>query len=347
MREVLDTQGVDMVMQIGDQIYTDEPKPWFGKSNTYWDRALAAQGRGDTAAVVEEFRNCHRKFWSAPEWRAVAANCPQYMIWDDHDIVNGWGSEDVHATLRHQAAFAAARQVYHEYQHSHNPITQPNTFYYGFDIGAAAFMVLDLRGNRQAWNNQLLGASQVQWVDQFLTQRPHATVLFLISSVPMFHLSPRWAALPKLLGLNVSDVTDQWSSPPNRGDRIAILKRLYQWLDEVPGRRVVILGGDVHLGTFGKAVYTGGQSARQLIQATTSPISNKPADLLDRFVRRVSGRFSLNLENGLGLDVNLSHRFTQRNFLIVNMEFPAGSSVPSIVLEFHTENSAAPQYFAV
>lgn len=349
MRAVLDTKGVNMMLQIGDQIYSDGIKPLFGKSNTYWDRAVAAHeaGGGGMAAAVAEFRACYRQFWDYADLAAVTAHYPQYMIWDDHDIANGWGSNSENQAPAQQAAFAAARQAYIEYQHSHNPVTAPGVFYYGFDVGPAAFLVMDLRGERQAWNNRLLGDAQYAWIDQFLAARPETTTLFLFSSVPLFHLAPLWAMLPSFLKRGISDVTDQWSSPPNRGDRIRLLNRLHRWISEQPQRRIVLLGGDVHIGTFGKAIYTGGQIPCQLIQATTSPISNKPAGLLDRLVRRVSGRFKLDLGGGLGLDVDLPHRFTRRNFLLVHLEYPTDSTVPALTFEFYTDNGTTPERFTL
>ncbi len=88
---------------------------------------------------------------------------PTYMIWDDHEIGDGWGShyfedgaardglrrmlpdleargldyEDGMALVRRM--FRAARHTYAEYQHSHNPPTEEEQLDYAFRRGGCGF----------------------------------------------------------------------------------------------------------------------------------------------------------------------------------------------------------------
>lgn len=130
--------------------------------------------------------------------REVFANYPTYMVWDDHEIGDGWGSFDdidskrkrpIHheiyeklkgkrglsqkdATKLLRRMFAAAKEAYWEYEHCHNPQTEPQkaeTMHYHFEVGNASFFVLDGRGardiNRSAY--RIHGKAQIDALKKY------------------------------------------------------------------------------------------------------------------------------------------------------------------------------------
>ena len=323
---------IAFLLSIGDQIYADEKDHFWEQSP--WEKCLALDNADPQTPQTRQnlYRETYQRYWELNPLRQLFARYPQYMIWDDHDITNGWGSDFSHKNPSEQQTFAAAQAVYRQFQHSHNPMNpdDPNALYYGFHIGAAAFLVMDLRGERQSWANppQLFSTAQRNWIQQFISQCQSTKTLFVVTSVPLFHLGPLWTWIP------VSDVTDQWSDEHNKVERRLILKYLFDWLEASPERRVVILGGDVHIGTSSNA--TCNTSNRKIYQVTSSPISNQPAGVLDRIVRRVSGQFSIRDADDNTVDVDITHRFTQRNYAIINVS-GLNSSTPKINCQLYDE----------
>src|SRR3972149_4672097 len=332
LRAELIREQARFLLLVGDQVYGDE-------EGEAWQQSLKIPENDPKCFEkrLELYRNLYRQYWAFPDVRQVMANFPQYMIWDDHEITNGWGSDPEHKNQTPQNIFQAAQKAYTEFQHSHNPqnLTHPGALYYGFHIGVAAFLVLDLRGYRQIWNQQILGQAQRNWITDFLQKECSATkVLFVISSVPMFHLAPRWTWIP------ASDVSDQWSDERNKKDRKWILDRLFEWIQEERSRQVFILGGDVHVGTFAEAKITG--TDLKIYQATSSPISNKPASLLDVFLRKVSSAFSISTESGKVVDVTIERRYPTRNFLIVTVDNTTDPVKPIVRFKMHWEGKKNP-----
>ena len=179
LRAELIREQARFLLLVGDQVYADE-------AGQAWQQSLALSEDDPSrfAKRLRLYRSLYPQYLGLPDVREAMADIPQYMIWDDHEITNGWGSEPEHAYLAHQSIFQAARKAYVEFQHSHNPQnpSDPSALYYGFHVGKAAFLVLDLRGHRQSWNRQLLGDAQRDWIVRFVGT--NAAHLSFFSSSP-------------------------------------------------------------------------------------------------------------------------------------------------------------------
>lgn len=178
---------VDLVIAGGDQAYSDGVdtlniwKYLNARMQKDGDRLLP-----DSETMVSWYRDIYRGYWGFESLQRVFEQFPTYMVWDDHEIADGWGShyfipdhrqdglaqmlpdfEDRGLTYDEgmelvQRMFAAAKQVYFEYQHSHNPPTAEGTFDYAFERGGCAFYVLDGRGQRDVSRDsyRILGREQ-------------------------------------------------------------------------------------------------------------------------------------------------------------------------------------------
>ena len=179
--------SVDVVIAGGDQCYSDGVA-----TLDIWkllNRSMRREGDEllpDERSMRSWYRDIYRGYWGFEGVRRVFDAYPTYMIWDDHEIGDGWGShfladdgpddglarvlpdladrgltrDDGRRLLRRM--FRAACAVYREYQHSHNPPTDaesdpdasdagaeaPDVWDYSFTRGGAAFYVLDGRGHR-------------------------------------------------------------------------------------------------------------------------------------------------------------------------------------------------------
>ena len=110
---------------MGDQIYMDEDKPDIFED--HFDSDSSARRK----AMAEKYR----LNWSRDVVRRILANVPTYMVWDDHDIRDGWGSlasdsptmAALHARgaeifRKSTAFFEDARDVYWHFQGCRNPL---------------------------------------------------------------------------------------------------------------------------------------------------------------------------------------------------------------------------------
>jgi hypothetical protein len=181
------------ILMMGDQVYMDEDKP-----DVFVDH-LDSESTIRRAAMAEKYR----LNWSREPLRTVMANTPHYMMWDDHDICDGWGSRAADSpTLveKHPkgadifrksiAYFEDARDVYFHFQACHNPLQGdirdptfpaqadpafPNyiraapargvrrAMPFVFRCGRLAVLVLDSRGDRDVFRSRHPVLGDEQW----------------------------------------------------------------------------------------------------------------------------------------------------------------------------------------
>jgi len=151
--------------------------------------------------------------WERDALRIVMANIPTYMIWDDHEVRDGWGSWAAESpTLaqryprgekifrRHDAFFADARDVYLHFQMSHNPAVdlplpgQRKAMPLVVRCGRVLVLMLDSRGDRDLWRKEspILGTQQWIFIESLLANLPaEVDALMVVTAAPMATLSPQ------------------------------------------------------------------------------------------------------------------------------------------------------------
>jgi PhoD-like phosphatase len=211
--ETLDRLKPRFLLLIGDQVYQE-----------VWGRERSGEIRTRTErldALVETYR----KSWTRTEVAKVLANVPTYMMWDDHEIRDGWGSwASDSPTLAAQHPRGAARiyapvnsyfedalHVTWHFQLSHNPTTieqgvgneawhmstpQPNkrdAFPFAFEAGRLAVISVDSRGARDVFreSSPVLGDEQWQVVERYVRQLPaQIDALIVITPTPIVAMAP-------------------------------------------------------------------------------------------------------------------------------------------------------------
>jgi len=133
-------EEVELVIAGGDQCYSDGVTTldiWQHLNRTM--RKEDGRLLPDEAAMLSWYRDIYRGYWGFESVQRVFDSFPTYMIWDDHEIVDGWGSyyfrkkgksDGLHRLLPAfdergltyedgrtlmQRMFRAARQAYIEY----------------------------------------------------------------------------------------------------------------------------------------------------------------------------------------------------------------------------------------
>lgn len=180
---------VRFALLVGDQVYADE-----------WQNLVLNEASEEKR--LQHYLSAYRRFWSNIHYRRVMCSLPAVMIWDDHDITDGWGSElasfegDTSSFKRNwQNLFEAAFKSFSLMQGSRNPAPlNPNTregLDFGFLVGKFGFIFLDLRTNRNLRLRRLLTEDQGyrvrKWVED---NKAKMQALFVISPVVFSHGSP-------------------------------------------------------------------------------------------------------------------------------------------------------------
>ena len=84
----LDYADARLVIGGGDQVYVDGND---GMSIWKWLKRVRRKSPTNKD-MVSWYRDIYRGYWGFPSLQKVFASYPTYMIWDDHEIMDGWGS---------------------------------------------------------------------------------------------------------------------------------------------------------------------------------------------------------------------------------------------------------------
>ena len=292
---------LDLVIAGGDQCYADGvPTLDIWKKLNRSMRRESGRLLPDEDSLRSWYRDIYRGYWGFEGVRRVFDSFPTYMMWDDHEIGDGWGShylrgggpDDGLARMFPDLAergltrddglelarrmFRAAGRTYFEYQHSHNPETLPGVWDYHFRRGGAAFYVLDGRGQRNIEREgyRILGREQF---DRFAAWAraldPEETpFLFVVSAVPVLHARSALVGSDERLPLREAglgdDLRDSWEHRLHDEERAALLGVLFD--AAARGIRVSVLSGDVHV-SAAFAIHDG--EGHRIWQLTSSAIT--------------------------------------------------------------------------
>ena len=266
--------AVDFVIAGGDQCYTDGVETldiWQHLNRTM--RKENGLLLPDEEALLSWYRDVYRGYWGFENVQKIFENFPTYMIWDDHEIGDGWGSHYLEADYEQNGMkqmlpdlaerglsyadgleltsrmFKVAKQVYFEYQHSHNPPTEDEVFDYAFSHHGAAFYVLDGRGQRDIERDayRILGREQFERFERWASSlTPEATPFaFVVSAVPVLHTRAALVAADELLGSLGDDLRDSWEHELHDVERRRLMDVLFELAKK--GINVAVLSGDVHV----------------------------------------------------------------------------------------------------
>jgi alkaline phosphatase D len=267
----LNQRGGEFILGVGDQVYVDGNSnisiwEWLKKIRKEFTREVKPEDRVEV--MRSWYRDIYRGYWGHRQLRNVFSRFPVYMIWDDHEILDGWGSydakerrnlldawwdwgDDSEKLLLLNQMYEAAKLTYYEYGHSHNPDTSADQFDYPFTWGTAAFYVLDMRGQRdytRTTNDKILGKAQMQrfknWLESDAVK--NAESIFVVSPVPVVHAKSFVVNYFDVLRV-ADDMRDEWEHDSNWAERDILLDAAFA-ASKANGKPLYFLSGDVHLG---------------------------------------------------------------------------------------------------
>lgn len=296
-----------LLMLGGDQIYIDQLWVSHDSPMDQWRRLSRAKqkkekwtagGPLDTQAR-EGLMSIYCSNWSRPQMAAVLATVPSFMMWDDHDICDGWGShpDEVQDFDVMQGLFRVTREYFQAFQLGRAPNAGPLAEAIGptttdhFSslqvLGEVGILMLDLRSRRrrarvlfdgEGWN-QLFAELDLRWPTG--TSAPKH--LLVISSVPVIYV----AGPSDLAGLHPwdpvsdpqDDLIDQWSDYRHHTEREYLIRGLLKFSRE-KRVRITLVCGDVHMASMGVITSERDEDrdnpGRVITQLVSSAIVNAP-----------------------------------------------------------------------
>lgn len=308
---VLEAHRVERVLLLGDQMYADQPD----QLSLFGDHfaAVAPPGRRSILDCTREevrrlYQQRYRTFWSVPSWKAFQARWPTIAILDDHEIVDNFGALPEHADPRWDALRDGALDAAFDYQGLRSAPREgqrPASMHTAFAHGTVAGFVMDLRSQRRYQGDvlRIVGDDQLAALDRFLDDNGDRHVLVIGLSVPVAHV-PDWLVdVATTVGIS-GDAADRWSNDAASEDRDRLLDRLYQHQERHPGQRIVIVGGDIHVGAVMELKWD--RPVPSLWQLVSSAVSNrqKPLEALGADVLPRLGA-TLELRSGVCCEAHL------------------------------------------
>lgn len=282
-----------VIWGLGDTAYADGTDATNFVDQAYNHPNAIAQPQGN-AELRTAYRRMYCHHWSFAPLQALMRNHPHLCVWDDHEIRDGWGSENEDLAGTNPGIFAAAQQVAGEYILNSGPRVrapapvgqkQPDA-HQSYIAGEVAAFIFDGRSSRRYSdpNGRVLSDQQFADFASFcdeVSEIRQVRYLVMGCGVPFINLKDfvetLGSAAPKALtdlmtGIR-DDIRDSWHSKGNREALkalIGVLRRLH-W--RRPELDIVNLSGDIHVANafsfqppgFGKCLY----------QFTSSALTNR------------------------------------------------------------------------
>jgi alkaline phosphatase D len=251
--EAMRRAGADVFIHTGDTIYADAPLPSEVKldDGRVW-RNVVTPEKSKVAETLDEFRGNHRYNLLDENVRRFNASISQFVIWDDHEVLNNWYPTEILGTdmphSEHSVALLAARakRAFQEYTPMRFEPADPERIYravrFGPLVEILGFDMRSYRGpnskNRQTTlsdESAILGSSQVEWLKRRLAGS-RATWKIIASDMPL--------SLTVVDGPLFEAVANgDHGAPLGRELEIASLLR---FIRDQRIRNVVFVTGDVH-----------------------------------------------------------------------------------------------------
>jgi hypothetical protein len=264
-----------LLLMGGDQVYADaiweteifhSLQEWSHLDGKAQEKASVSPAM---AKEIESFySNLYIQRWKNKDMATILASVPSIMMWDDHDIFDGWGS---YPKTRHncpvfQKIFAEAARVFEIFQLrcSGRNRLNPTAIHRSLRLTFRGYHVLALDNRSERTLNQIMSPSHWDDVKMYLDGLKNESVsnLLILSGVPVVYRS--FATVEKLFDTTPwheeleDDVQDHWSAKSHQAERMKFVMIFLNFIHEQKKRnpddplKGVLLSGDVHIGAVGQ-----------------------------------------------------------------------------------------------
>ncbi|ARU26072.1 alkaline phosphatase D family protein [Cellvibrio sp. PSBB006] len=255
-----------LLLMGGDQVYADSIWTQIN-SLKLWNELPRAEkikrsATKDMRAQIDKFYSeLYVSRWNKEPLATMLASIPSIMMWDDHDIFDGWGSypDEMQSCEVYQAIFAAAKKHYELLQVRGRNTSllakdKENPEHYSSAVTFRGYTILSLDNRSDRRLTEVM--SQDHWLDitGFLENKCPKGDLLVLSAVPVVYRDFSFAesavdATPWEEALE-DDLKDHWRAKEHEGERLKLIMNLLTNAHKRKGK-TVMLSGDVHVGCLG------------------------------------------------------------------------------------------------
>jgi hypothetical protein len=280
-----------LLLMGGDQIYADglwesSLAPTINQWS-HWPREKQQKypaGPKVQKELDKYYEQAYIKGWGVDSDMAlILASIPSVMMWDDHDIFDGWGSYaniadgGLQDSPIYQEIFKYAKKYFELFQvrslNNHTLFANSGVTY-AFGLQFRGYFILGLDNRTERTQTQLMGEGQWAAVKDWLSHCPQAVEnLLVMAGLPLVYRD--FAEVDSLLQATPwqeeieDDAHDHWSVKAHQGERMRLIQILLAFTKERKCK-TVILSGDVHVGSVG--IIKDGVNDLQITQIIASAI---------------------------------------------------------------------------
>lgn len=270
-----DRAPFQLMLHGGDQLYADQVVQAHPTLAAWADAGLDHK---DEHAFTDEVREAAERYlfqryaslYRHPAIARLLARVPSVMMWDDHDIIDGWGSHPAPMldSPVGQGLFEVARRMFMLFQMGtiEPPAATGASLTLSLSFPDFDVIAPDLRSERRP--DRVMGPDGWAATESAVDKASPPTRRFLMSSVPL--LGPRLSWIERLIGVvpklrrYEDDLRDQWQSRAHRAEWRRFLTMLSQAAAR-DGSAFTALSGEIHLATRAEMALAGGGTLHQLV----------------------------------------------------------------------------------
>ena len=258
-------QPFSLMMMGGDQVYADSIWSTVPTVKAWNTLPLKEKLQKKTNKATEEqldrfYSQLYCERWQNPSMAKALASIPSLMMWDDHDIFDGWGSypSALQQCPMYTAIYTAAAKYFELFQlrgahHNTARIRSQNNTHYSLGVRFRGYTILALDNRSERSIEHIMSPTHWADVGTFLQNTTQGHLL-LMAGVPVVYRDFSFAektldATPWEEELT-DDLKDHWRAKAHQGERAKLIMRLLNNAKTRTGK-TVILSGDVHVGCLG------------------------------------------------------------------------------------------------
>lgn len=258
-----------LMLMGGDQVYADEIwdsdkvpslKEWL---ETPMEKRLKKRSTKKMKNELDGFYEAlYINKWKAPEMSEMFASIPSVMMWDDHDIFDGWGSypQEIQNCPVYKDIFSAASKYFELFQLrglNNKSLFRKDKKHYTFAFDFHRYSVLALDHRTQRRIDRVMDKEHWEEVINYLNKSDKKKTLLVMIGLPLvyrdFSFSEQIVDITPWNEELTDDIKDQWRAKGHQGERLRLIMHLLKTQRERfdNNAKTVVLSGDVHIGALG------------------------------------------------------------------------------------------------
>lgn len=280
--KVLLDQKPDYLFFGGDQVYADQLL--INKKSLYRQYYLSDNSNLNSKQkefVKRFYLELYINSWNNEYLSLALATIPNVMTWDDHDIIDGYGSHAQFIAKKHKELFQIAK-VYYEYFQLRMGKVGTRIL----PLNNHLFVLPETRANRtektivseddyEKMNNYLKTNDDKYYNICFVLPVPIAHMNYTSAFEKMFRFITKLFKSKRLSALHHDDVVDHWAHSYHIEDEKKMMDTIFNFGDYFEPKYLSIVSGDVHSSGASKITRKIGSRTNYATQIVSSPIVNK------------------------------------------------------------------------